>query len=83
MVSTVTTTTVTTAAAVGLSEALGAAAMSALIILLIQCELASAAGPRLRPLARNLTVVIAALLIVFIAIVASRLVALPSVGLHH
>lgn len=55
---------------------MGAAAVLALIMFLIQRELASVAGPRFRPLNRALTVVIAPLLVVFVAIVISRLVAL-------
>lgn len=73
MVTTVTTTTVAAAAALGLTAALGGVATVALLVLLAQRELASAAGPRTRSLARHLAVAIAPLLVVFGVIVASRL----------
>ena len=73
MISTVTTTTATTVTTLDLNAALGVAVALALILFLVQHELATAAGPRLRPLARNLTVAIAPLLVVFAAIVVSRL----------
>ena len=76
MISTVTTTTVTLIAARDLSVALGAVGAVALILLLVERELAVAAGPRLRPLARHLPVAIAPLLVAFVAIWLSRLAAL-------
>ena len=76
MVSTVTTTTVTMIAALDLSVLLGGIGALALIVLLVEYELASAAGPRLRPLARTLTVAIAPLLVAFVAIWTSRVLAL-------
>ena len=75
MISTVTTTTMAIVATLGLSAALGSAAVLALILFLTEHELATAAGARLRPLARNLTVVIVPLLIVFVVIVVKRLAA--------
>ena len=75
MVSTV-TTTVAMIAALGPGTVLGGIATIALILCLVQRELATAAGPRLQPLARNLSVTIAALLVTFGAIVISRLAAL-------
>jgi hypothetical protein len=76
MVTTVTTTTVTAIAALELSVALGAVGALALILLLVERELAAAAGPRLRPLARQLPVAIAPLVVAFVAIWLSRVVAL-------
>jgi hypothetical protein len=73
MISTVTTTTVTTVAALGISAALGGVAVIALIFFLVQREFASAAGPRLHPFARNLAVAIVPLLVTFVAIVVVRL----------
>jgi hypothetical protein len=70
---TVTTTTVTTVAALGLGPALGGLAVLALLLFLVQRELATAAGPGLGPLARNLELAVAPLLAVFVAIVTSRL----------
>jgi hypothetical protein len=76
MVSTVTTTTVTMIAALDLSVALGGVGALALIVLLVERELAAAAGGRFRTLARYLTVAIAPLLVAFVAIWASRVAAL-------
>jgi hypothetical protein len=73
MISTVTTTTVTTVATYALGLVPGGIAVAALIFLLVQRELATAAGPRLGPMARNLTVAIAPLLVAFTAIWISRL----------
>ncbi|MDQ3809507.1 MAG: hypothetical protein M3336_04385 [Chloroflexota bacterium] len=76
MVSTVTTTTVTVITALDLSVLLGGVGAVVLILLLVEYELASAAGPRLRPLTRILSVAIAPLLVAFVAIWASRVAAL-------
>jgi len=51
-------------------------AVLALILSLVLRELAGSAGPRFRPLGRVLLVVIAPLMVVFIAVVGSRLAAL-------
>jgi hypothetical protein len=75
LISTV-TTTVTMIASSQLGAALGGIAVLALVLFLAQRELAAAGGPRLQPLARNLTVAIAPLLVAFAAIVVSRLAAL-------
>ena len=61
MISTV-TTTVTMIAASGLGLALGGTVVLALLLLLAQREVVTSAGPRLRPLARNLAVAILPLL---------------------
>jgi hypothetical protein len=78
MISTVTTTTVTTVAALGLSAAMSGAAVVVLLVFLLQRELASAAGPRFGPLARNVLVVITPLLVAFAMIVADRLATLSN-----
>jgi hypothetical protein len=72
------TTTVTSVSdlSAGLATALGGVAVLALILFLVQRELAGSAGPRFRPLTRVLIIVIAPLLVVFLAIVISRLAAL-------
>jgi hypothetical protein len=55
---------------------LGAVCVLALTLLLVRREQAVAAGHRLGPIARNLLTVLAPLLIVFAALVASRLAAM-------
>jgi hypothetical protein len=54
----------------------GAMAVIALILSLVQRELAGSAGQRFRPLGRVLIMVIAPLMVVFVAIVFSRLATL-------
>jgi hypothetical protein len=76
MISTVTTTTVTVIASLGLSVALGAVGAIALILLLVEHELVSAAGPRWHSLSRYLRIAIAPLLLAFCAIWLSRVVSL-------
>lgn len=75
MVSTV-TTTVTMVASSGFGVTFGAIVAVALLLLLVQREVAVAAGPRLRALSRNLAVAIAPLLVTFAAVAVSRLAAL-------
>jgi hypothetical protein len=72
------TTTVTSVSDVsaGVATAIGGVAVLALILFLVQRELAASAGPTFRPLTRVLLIVIAPLLVVFLAIVMSRLAAL-------
>jgi hypothetical protein len=76
MISTVTTSTVTTVATFALGAIPGGLLVLALIVLLVKRELATAAGPCLGSLARNLTVAIAPMLVAFTAICISRLAAL-------
>lgn len=73
MISTITTSTVAAVAAVGLSTALGGIAVAMLIGFVAQREVAAAAGPRLRPLTRALSVAVAPLAIAFVAIVVFRM----------
>lgn len=72
MASTV-TTTVSIIATLGVKAILAGVASLLLVLFLMQRETAVAYGPRLWPLARNLSVVITALLATFVAIVVSRL----------
>ncbi|MCJ2557273.1 MAG: hypothetical protein LN415_09260 [Candidatus Thermoplasmatota archaeon] len=77
MITTVTTTTVLSAAAIG--TGLGVAAVIALIILLIAKELSTAEleggvnNEKLRNLASILTIPIASLMLVFMVIVATKI----------
>lgn len=74
MVSTVTSTTVTTVTLFGITALLGLAAVLMLIAYLMAGELLSASSSqRLRLLARRLNVATIPLLLVFAAIVGSRL----------
>lgn len=73
MVSTVTTTTVTTVTLFGISALLGLAAVLMLVSYLVAKEMLSAsASQRLQLISRRLNVAILPLLIVFAAIVGSR-----------
>lgn len=78
MVSTVTTTTVALISSLGIGVLLGGVATVVLIIYLVERELVAAAGVRFQPLARNLTIAMAALLVTFGVIVVSRLAELIS-----
>ncbi|MBV9354697.1 MAG: hypothetical protein JO023_04130 [Chloroflexi bacterium] len=62
-------------AALGPRPLLSGMVVVALLVLVVAYELASTSGPRFRPLARHLPVVIAPLALVFAAIVLSRLLA--------
>ena len=73
MVSTVTSTTVTTVTLLGLTALLGMAAVLMLTGYLIARELLDASGGhRLRTLARRLNVAVIPLMVVFAAIVATK-----------
>jgi hypothetical protein len=75
MISTVTTTTVSTLTALGVTAALGIVAVIALVALLISKEVVgSTGGPRQQVLARALNVGIVPLLLVFVTVVATRVV---------
>jgi hypothetical protein len=76
MISTVTSAVVGTVSGWELTTWLGGLATVALIVLLIERQLLVAGGPRLNTLARDLTIVIAPLLVLFGAIVATRLLSL-------
>jgi hypothetical protein len=66
----------TTNAMLSWSTVFGIFVTIVLIVLLVERELASVGGPRLRSLARSLTVAITALMLTFVGIVAARLVPL-------
>ena len=72
MISTV-TTAVAALSGSGLSAALGGVIAAALLALVAQRELATAAGPKFQPLTRNLSMTIGPLAIVFAATTISRL----------
>lgn len=76
MISTVTTTTVTVVATPDLSITMGVVGVVLLILLLVEHELVSAAGPRWAPLSRYLRISIAPLLLAFCAIWLSRVISL-------
>ncbi|MFN8525931.1 MAG: hypothetical protein U0821_22755 [Chloroflexota bacterium] len=67
-------TLATQAAALGPDAQIGIVIVVTLIASLTQRELAAAAGPRFRELAQYFTVVIAPLVVVFLAIVATRII---------
>ena len=73
-----TATTAVTAVAFGLGAVLGGVAVVALILFLVQRELVtvSAGEHRLKPLGRNLMVAIVPLFVVFVVIVASRVMSM-------
>ena len=74
MVSTITTTTVTTVTLFGITALLGLAAVLMLISYLVAKEMLSASfSPRLQLISRRLNVAIVPLLLVFAAIVGSKI----------
>jgi hypothetical protein len=79
MVSTVTSTTVTTVTLLGLTAVLGLAAVLMLTSYLAAREILGASGQRrLRLLSRRLNVAVVPLLVVFMAIVATKVAAVLS-----
>lgn len=76
MITTVTTTTVTAVASFGVETIPGVVAVAVLLFFLVQYEFATALGPRMQPLARNLTIAITPLFIAFTAIWVNRLIGL-------